>query len=504
MFELKNYSVLIGTNYLIKDLSLVLNKKDKLAIIGEEGNGKSTLLKSILGICSYATTSGTINFYGNKVGYLKQSLDQDELTKKVFDYLFYNMDDYYNKVNILYKILDDINLTDDLFQQSISSLSGGEKVKVSILKLLLEEPDILFLDEPTNDLDINTLNWLEELINSTDKPIIYISHDEVLLANTANMILHIERIKHKTECRHTLLKIGYNDYTNKRSLSLEKQTQIAKKEKREFDKKERKLQQIMSKVEHQQNTISRADPHGAQLLKKKMHSLKSQEKKLENMQLTEIPDIEEEIFFDFEKKSIPKNKIIIDLKIKELKIEEKILSKNINFEVKGNEKVAIVGNNGVGKTTLLKYIYNMLLTRDDITVGYMPQNYDEILNNYHLVLDFLVPSSKKEDITKARLYLGNMNFTKEEMEGKISDLSNGSKAKLFLVSLVLKNPNVLILDEPTRNVSPLSAPVIRNVLKNFNGAIISISHDRKYILEVSDAIYLLTENGINKIEEDYF
>lgn len=154
--------------------------------------------------------------------------------------------------------------------------------------------------------------------------------------------------------------------------------------------------------------------------------------------------------------------------------------------------------NGVGKSTLIKIIYNELENRTDIKVGYMPQTYDDILNSYEYVLDFLSPYGNKEEITKARILLGNMKFTKEEMVSKIKDLSNGTKAKLFLVKLVLEKCNVLILDEPTRNVSPLSNPIIRKVLSEYNGTIISVSHDRKYINEVIDNLYELTRNGLTK------
>ena len=126
----------------------------------------------------------------------------------------------------------------------------------------------------------------------------------------------------------------------------------------------------------------------------------------------------------------------------------------------------------------------------------MPQDYDDILSGYDNVLDFVVSSKDKEEITKARMYLGNMNFTRKEMTGKIKDLSNGTKAKLFLMKLVIDKCNVLILDEPTRNVSPLSNPVIRQVLKDFNGTIISVSHDRRYIDEVIDTLYVLTSDGL--------
>lgn len=498
MLEIKALTISINDRYLIKNLNLTLNNSDKLAIIGEEGNGKSTLLKSILGICEYAEISGNINLKGNRIGYLEQSISADKLDKSVYEFLFIDETDYYDKINNLYKYLKLINLTDDILKQKIRTLSGGEKVKISILKLLLNEYDILFLDEPTNDLDIETLEWLEKFINSTSKPIIYVSHDETLLANTANMILHLEQIKKQTECRHTLLKIDYDTYVEQRFRKIEKQTQVARTEKREFTKQHEKLQRIMQKVEHQQNTISRADPHGAKVLKKKMHSLKSQEKKLDETELTEVPDVEESISFFFEDVEIPKTKNIINLNIDELKVSDKVLSKNIKLDVIGNVHLCIIGKNGVGKSTLIKLIYNELKDRNDIKVGYMPQTYDDILNNYEYVLNFISSQGNKEEITKARLLLGNMKFTREEMIGKIKNLSNGSKAKLFLVKLVLDKCNVLILDEPTRNVSPLSNPIIRKVLSEYNGTIISVSHDRKYINEVIDNLYILTTEGLLK------
>ena len=498
MLEIKALTISINGRYLIKNLNLTLNNSDKLAIIGEEGNGKSTLLKSVLGICEYAEISGKINLKGNRIGYLEQSISADKLDKSVYEFLFIDETDYYDKINNLYKYLKLINLTDNILKQKIRTLSGGEKVKISILKLLLNEYDILFLDEPTNDLDIETLEWLEKFINSTSKPIIYVSHDETLLANTANMILHLEQIKKQTECRYTLLKIDYDTYVEQRLRKIEKQTQVARSEKRQFTKQHEKLQRIMEKVEYQQNTISRADAHGAKVLKKKMHSLKSQEKKLDETELTEVPDVEESISFFFEDVEIPKTKNIINLNIDELKVSDKVLSKNIKLDVIGNVHLCIIGKNGVGKSTLIKLIYNELKDRNDIKVGYMPQTYDDILNNYEYVLNFISSQGNKEEITKARLLLGNMKFTREEMIGKKKNLSNGSKAKLFLVKLVLDKCNVLILDEPTRNVSPLSNPIIRKVLSEYNGTIISVSHDRKYINEVIDNLYILTTDGLLK------
>lgn len=501
MFEIKNLSITVKDKYLIKKLSFTLNKNDKLGIIGEEGNGKSTLLKCIIKDCEYANITGSINTNNIKIGYLEQSIDPKNNNKKVFDYIFANEEDYYNKINTLYKKLEKINLKDEILNQEIKTLSGGEKVKIGILKILLEENDVLLLDEPTNDLDIETLKWLENFINTTEKPIMYISHDETLLSKTANIILHIEQIKHKTECRHTIKRTDYNTYIKERMLSLKKQTWQAKFEKKEYNKRLEKLTKVMNKVEYEQNTISRSDPHGAALLKKKMHSLKSQEKKLEKTELTQIPDVEESIQIFFKDVEIPKTKVILKLEIPELKIDKKVITKNIKLEVIGNSHICIIGKNGSGKTTLIKKIYEELKTRTDIKIGYMPQNYDEILNQYESVLDFITKETSKEEITKSRMFLGNMKLTSEEMTGKITNISNGTKAKIFLMKLVLKECNVLILDEPTRNLSPLSNPVIRKMLKDFKGTIISVSHDRKYIEEVIDTIYQLTEEGLAKIEK---
>lgn len=500
MFEVNNLTIKIKDRYLVKNLSFTLNHQDKLAIIGEEGNGKTTLLKSLLGICEYAEVTGNINKKGNKIGYLKQSMAEEELRKKVYNYLFKDESDYYNKINNLYKFLKSLKLDDTILNQPISTLSGGEKIKISILKLLLNEYDILFLDEPTNDLDVDALNWLEDFINNSNKPIIYVSHDETLLSNTANEILHLEQLKKKNDCTHTLLKINYDTYIEKRLQKINRQTKIARSEKRDFIKQKEKLNRIMQKVDHQQKTITRKDPHGGRLLKKKMHSLKSMENKLNNVELTTIPDVEESINFFFEKINIPKNKQILNLNIPTLKVKNKILAKNIKLNIIGNKHICIIGTNGIGKTTLIKEIYKALKNKEDLNIGYMPQNYEEKLKDFEYVLDFLCPQG--EDITKARMYLGNMKFTKEEMEGKIKELSNGTKTKLFLIKLVLDKCNILILDEPTRNISPLSNPVIRKMLKGYTGTIITVSHDRKYIKEVIDTLYVLTKDGLTLIDKE--
>jgi len=496
MLEIINLSIKNNDRYLIKDLSLTIHKGDKLAIIGEEGNGKTSLLRAIMREKNHNVVEGTINDKGNKIGYLEQSLSGKNRDKSVFDFLFQDMDDYYEKTKDLYMHMEELCINEKTLEQKMSELSGGEKVKIGILKILLDRSEIILLDEPTNDLDLDTLVWLERFINDTKSPIIFVSHDEKLLSSTANMILHIEQIEDKTSCRHTISRTDYQSYKNNRAESLTKQAQIAHSERREYKKKEEKLKRVMQKVEYRQDTISRQDPFGARILKKKMHTLKAQEKKLENKKLTDIPDVEESINLFFEDVSIPKSKVIATIDIPELKIKGRILARNIKFDVLGNTHLCITGQNGVGKTTLLKEIEKSLKHRRDIKVGYMSQNYDDILKNHEYVLEYISHDQSKEKITEARTRLSSLNFTKEETTGKIKNLSNGSKAKLILAKLVIDKNDVLILDEPTRNLSPLSAPVIRRALKDFKGTIISVSHDRTYIDEVIDEIYLLKPDGI--------
>ncbi|MBR4795025.1 MAG: ABC-F family ATP-binding cassette domain-containing protein, partial [Lachnospiraceae bacterium] len=166
------------------------------------------------------------------------------------------------------------------------------------------------------------------------------------------------------------------------------------------------------------------------------------------------------------------------------------------LRVRGPEKICIIGNNGAGKTTLLRKMADELLTRKDIKAEYMPQNYEDMLDLDITPVEFLDSTGDKEIRTRIRTYLGSLKYTADEMEHPIRELSGGQKAKVLLLKMSMSGANVLILDEPTRNFSPLSGPVIRKMIAAFPGAVISISHDRKYIEEVCEKTYTLTENGL--------
>ena len=176
--------------------------------------------------------------------------------------------------------------------------------------------------------------------------------------------------------------------------------------------------------------------------------------------------------------------------------KNRVLSRNIFLRVKGSEKICIVGANGIGKTTLLKKIASVLLERQDIQAQYMPQNYEDLLDLEITPVEFLDTTGDKAERTMIRTYLGSLKYTADEMSHPIRELSGGQKAKVLLLKMSLSKTNVLILDEPTRNFSPMSGSVIRKMIREFPGAVISISHDRKYIDEVCDTVYELTTEGL--------
>ncbi len=485
---------------IIHNMSFVLNAGDKAVIVGEEGNGKSTLLKWMVTpslVENYVEVTGSIIKNNEVIGYLPQELTSEDKAKTVYEF-FSSDDSFWNitsKDLVLYA--KKFRLPEDFFysDQIMGSLSGGERIKACLLKVLLNNPTALLLDEPSNDIDLNTLELLENIIQNFKGIVLFISHDEVLINHTANMIIHLEQIKRKTESRYTVAHLDYASYIRRREDMFQKQEQLADNQRLEKRKRDEKYRRIMQSVEYAQETITRQDPAKARLLKKKMHAVKSMEHRFsrEDENMVDRPDYESEIYFKLGNESsiIPNGKTVLDFTLEELKTIDgsKTLAKDIYLRIQGSEKICIVGDNGCGKTTLLKIIVENLRSRRDIRMAYMPQNYEELLDLDATPIDFLNMSGEKEDETKIRTYLGALKYTADEMNHPIRELSGGQKAKVYLLKMSLSDANVLILDEPTRNFSPMSGTVIRQMIKDFPGAVISVSHDRKYIDEVCDRVY---------------
>ena len=494
---------------LVRDFTFALNPGDKAAIIGEEGNGKSTLLKLIYDenlVEGYVEWSGTIQKDGMILGYLSQELPEEDRDKTAYEFCCGEEAFLDSSPKEVADAAAKLRFPADLFysDRKMGTFSGGEKVKLRMALLTLRRPDCYLLDEPSNDLDIETLEWLESFIRECPQPVLYISHDEMLLENTANVIIHLEQLRRKTLPRYTVARMGYRRYVEERLSKFAHQEQVAKKEREEERKRQEKLRKIEQKVQHQLDNIAYSDrDHVGKMLKKKMKSVKSMEHRFdrEREDMTEFPDSEEAILVGFgPDTAVPGGKTVVDFTLPRLEAGGELLAQNIRLYVRGAEHVCIIGNNGAGKTTLLRQIANELLPRRDLKAAYMPQDYGETVDQGQTPVEFLAKSGEKEELTRVKTYLGSMKYTPEEQGHSIAELSGGQKAKLFFLKMILDGANVLVLDEPTRNFSPLSGPVIRGILRDFPGCIISVSHDRRYIGEACGTLYRMTPGGL--VEEE--
>ena len=513
MLQIKNLNISHKKDLrvILQDFSLVLNEADKAVIIGEEGNGKSTLLKWIYDpemIDSYARAQGERIINRERLGYLPQELPVEDRDKTIYEFFMEEPMFLELTPKDLGRYAKDFHLPVDFFyrDQTMGSLSGGEKIKAQIIRLLINEPTVLLLDEPSNDIDLETLKWLEEMIIKWPYIVLYISHDETLIENTANTVIHIEQIRRKTISRHTIAHMPYLQYMLERQNQFEKQEQLAINDRREKKIRDEKFRRIEQSVASSLDNISKAERDAVgRLLKKKMKAVKSLEKRYEreDENMTRMPEQEEAIYFKLGEKNsaVPAGKTVIKYSLDTLYTPDsgRILASDICLEIRGPEKICITGTNGAGKTTLLRKIAEELLSRDDIHAEYMPQNYEDLLNLEITPVDYLDKSGDKTERTRIRTFLGSLKYTADEMSHPIAELSGGQKAKVLLLKMSLSGANVLILDEPTRNFSPLSGPVIRRMLAEFPGAVISISHDRKYMEEVCTSLYLLTETGLTKL-----
>lgn len=505
MLQIRNVTIVSRKDdrLLADDLSFTLHKGERAALIGEEGNGKSTLLKLIADpalISDHAEYVGIVSRGKHRLGYLPQELTEAERSVPVKDFLAADGDEVWRAESFAAKTGLDPSILYE--ERPMSTLSGGERVKLRLVKLLLSEPDMLLLDEPTNDIDLDTLVWLEGFINRFEGGVLFVSHDETLIENTATSVIHLEHVHHKKVARHTVANVPYREYIENRERAFSHQAQVSKFEHDEFRKKEERWREIYEKVDTAQRNISRQDPSTGRLLKKKMHSVQSQGRRLEKERedLTEAPVSEWQIDIDLPAVSLPRRKEILRFSCEGLYSPDGArLTAGFELNVDAAEHIAIIGRNGIGKTTLLKLIEAELAPRRDIKLFSMPQNYFELLNGYETPVDFLAPTGDKDAVTRARTYLGSVRFTKDEAESRIDRLSGGQKAKLLFVRMALEGYNVLLLDEPTRNFSPLSNPVIRKILKDFGGCVIAVTHDRRFISEVCERAVRLTENGLTEV-----
>ncbi|MFS9143157.1 ATP-binding cassette domain-containing protein [Streptococcus infantis] len=487
---------------LISNLNITIQDGEKVAIIGEEGNGKSTLLRTLMGerLADF-TIRGEIQSDLQSLAYIPQHLPEELKKKSLQDYFFLesaNLD-----YSILYRLAEELHFDSSRFasDQEIGSLSGGEALKIQLIHELSKPFDILFLDEPSNDLDLETIDWLKSQIQKMRQTVIFISHDEDFLSQTADTIIHLRLVKHRKEAETLVEHLDYDRYSEQRKAIFARQSQQAANDQRAYNKTMEKHRRVKQNVETAlRNTKN--DVAG-RLLAKKMKNVLSQEKRYEKaaQSLTQKPLEEEQIqlfFSDIE--PLAASKVLLRLENETLSIGERVLAQELQLTVRGQEKIGIIGPNGIGKSTLLAKLHQLLSAKREISLGYMPQDYHKKLQLELSPIAYLSQTGQKEELQKIQSHLASLNFSYPEMQHHIRSLSGGQQGKLLLLDLVLCKPNFLLLDEPTRNFSPTSQPEIRKLFATYPGGLVTVSHDRRFLKEVCRSIYRLTKNGLEIVD----
>lgn len=518
-----NISKSFGIDLILKDISFTVNTGDKVGLIGKNGAGKSTLFKVLTGQIPY--DEGNIYISKNlNIGYLKQDLIFDsektifDECLLVFDFLIkmeeeirslekrisehsdhesnefkrlmnnYSnlMDEFNDKNGYGYKseirgVLKGLGFSDEDFEKSVDKLSGGQKSRLNIAKLLLSRPNILLLDEPTNHLDIDAINWLEGFLKNYSGTLFIISHDRYFLDQIVGKIFEIENM--------SLLQFE-GSYTNfvsyKKSL---------------HDQQMKKYLEQQKEIAKQEELIRRFKQHGTEKLAKRA---KSREKALDKIDIVEKPLLDNK-----------KTRIKLETKIKSgrevLKVRD--LSKsfdnhhlfsNINFDIYKSERVALIGPNGIGKTTLFKILLNKLnynsgniVIGHNVFMGYYDQE-QENLEDCNNLIDEICNADPKISIPEARTLLASFLFSGDDVFKEVENLSGGERSRLSLLKLMLSKSNFLLLDEPTNHLDLVSKEVLEEALLEYDGTIFTISHDRYFLNKISTKVL---EISIDEVKE---
>lgn len=517
-----------GADLILSNIKLEVQSKDRIALVGRNGAGKSTLLKIISGTMSY--DGGDIIKPKNlSIGYLAQNTGLesslsiwDEMIT-VFQHLqikekklreleanmgnpsyINNPEQYekllkeYDQLQVAFKdeggyqyeadirtVLHGLNFGDFDYSTLISTLSGGQKTRLAMAKLLLTKPDLLILDEPTNHLDIETLSWLEQYLQGYPGALLIVSHDRYFLDKVVTQVYELSR----TNCRK---------YVGNYSKYLEESAALYEQELKLFEKQQEEIAKLKDFV---QKNIARAST---------TKRAQSRRKQLEKMKVMDRPLGDEKsasFSFDIERQS-GNDVLMVDHLSVAYSGKEPIL-KEVSFQLKREESVALVGPNGIGKSTMLKAITNQLEAvagtitfGSNVTIGYYDQQQANLTSNKTVLNELWdeYPLKPEKDI---RTVLGNFLFSGDDVLKIVSSLSGGEKARLALAKLMMEKANLLILDEPTNHLDLDSKEVLENALIDYPGTILFVSHDRYFINRLATRIIELSTEGLQSYLGDY-
>lgn len=506
---------------LLKDITFKIDDHDKVAIIGVNGAGKTTILKIIAGEENY--DSGDL--FCNKeltLGYLKQQHDlamdktvydvgldvfaplitienrlrqlENEMTTDHSERILNEYDrltqsfhdkDGYSYPSKLTGVLKGLGFSEEEFNLKVSMLSGGQKTRLALAKMLLQEPKLLLLDEPTNHLDNSAINFLEGYLKNYPHAIITVSHDRYFIDQVSNKIVEVENGKSKS------YKCKYNEYS------------ILKKKQRAVDLKHYLNQQ--KEIKRIQESIDTLKSYNREKQVKRAESKEKQLAKIERIDKPEnLPDT---ITINFK----PKRESGFDvLKIENLAVKfDEILFKNIDIDIKKQERIALVGDNGVGKTTLFKTILDQLNAYQGkikfgskVDLAYYDQEHSTLAMG-KTIFNEISDNFPKMTNTEIRNSLALFNFKGDDVFKEISLLSGGEKGRVVLTEILLKQANLLILDEPTNHLDIASKEVLEDALNQFEGTIFFISHDRYFINKVATRVIELTSTKAISYDGNY-
>ncbi|MFB7142489.1 ABC-F family ATP-binding cassette domain-containing protein [Gottfriedia sp. NPDC056225] len=528
LLQVNNVSKYFGSDIILSNIKLEVQTNDRVAIVGRNGAGKSTLLKIIAGELSY--DGGEINKPKDvTVGYLAQNtgLQSDQTIWEeyysVFNHLVemqenmrklevkmtqeevYSNQSVYDKIMNEYdhlqytfkenggyqfeadirSIISGLGFSNEDYETKISSLSGGQKTRLALGKLLLTKPDLLILDEPTNHLDIDTLSWLERYLQSYPGAVLIVSHDRYFLDQVVNIVYEI------SNRRHQRFVGNYSKYLDLKAAQYEQELKQFEKQQEEISKLEDFVQRNIARA----STTKRAQ---------------SRRKQLDRMVRLDKPlgeDSSANFSFAIEKQSGNDVLSVQDLFIGYNRIPT--IDHTMKFVLNRGDSVALVGPNGVGKSTLLKTIIgdlNKLQGTIDfganVSVGYYDQEQAKLTSNKR-VLDELWDDYPLKPEQEIRTILGNFLFSGDDVTKIVTSLSGGEKARLALAKLMMKKANFLILDEPTNHLDLDSKEVLENALLDYPGTILFVSHDRYFMNRLSTKTFELAKEGLSIYLGDY-
>lgn len=521
----QNISKAYGVNEILNHINFHIEAKEKLAIVGINGAGKSTLLKIIMNeeeadegqvVIGKDITVGYLaqhqNSYYDKTIYeellsVKQDvidlqeqirqLEQDmkhldgaELEDALERYTRMNhtfeMQDGYSFESQITGILKGLGFEESEFNRPVSELSGGQKTRVSLGRLLLSRPDIILLDEPTNHLDLNSIAWLEGYLRGYDGAVIIVSHDRYFLDKIVTKVVEIENTQ------ATIYHGNYSYYAKKREEVRLSKYRAYMNQQAEIKHQEEVIAKL--KQFNREKSIKRAESREKML--DKIERLDKPQQIHDEMRLTLTPDVESG------------NDVLLVEGLSK-SFDGKTIFSNVNMDIKRGERVALIGNNGTGKTTILKII-NQLLPKDSgkvvlgaqVHIGYYDQEH-QVLHPDKTIFDELQDAYPQMNNTRVRNVLAAFLFTGEDVFKKIEDLSGGERGRVSLAKLMLSNANFLILDEPTNHLDITSKEILENALKNYSGTILYVSHDRYFINQTATRILDLSPTGITSYIGNY-